>query len=621
MRRPHLVALLGLIPIIANPRKNTAAPAPDAVIPNDNRVTAGALHNGVLTVRLEAKLGAWRPDAGVDTTATVQVFAEESGAPRIPGPLLRATQGTEVVVTIRNSLGSTLVVNGLRAGTVENDTIQIKAGTVREVRYRAGAPGTYLYWGTTTKSAINDRPWRDGQLTGGIIVDAVGTRADTAERLFVITSLDIYKGDSVRNKANEDVWEVAINGRSWPHTEGLEYPVGRTVRWRWINGSYIPHPMHLHGFHFRVTGTGRNNRYKQLETNERPLAVTQFMEQGDSFAMEWTPTRPGTWLMHCHMIPHITPFPERPDSAHINDLHHLENHPASAMSGLVLGITTTDRRAPLAAVTPASAPKRLRVFAQQKPPVEKKPVPHGFVLQRGAEPSADSVEVPGAPLVLTRGERVAITVVNRLTRPTTVHWHGMELESVYDGVAGWSRTGGSLAPLIAPGDSFVVTFTPPRAGTFMYHTHIDEGPQLVSGMYGPMLVLEPGRRYDPSRDLVFMIGGAVEKDSLKMAINGQSSPAPLTLTRGTTYRLRFVNLSFADPARIALLADSTPLRWRPVAKDGADLPLRLVKPDSARVFVAVGEAYDFELSADRVVDAVLEVRIGGQRMQQVIRVR
>jgi hypothetical protein len=34
-------------------------------------------------------------------------------------------------------------------------------------------------------------------------------------------------------------------------------------------------------------------------------------------------------------------------------------------------------------------------------------VPRGFVLQRGPDPRADSVEVPGPPLVLTRGETTA----------------------------------------------------------------------------------------------------------------------------------------------------------------------------------------------------------------------
>jgi len=68
----------------------------------------------------------------------------------------------------------------------------------------------------------------------------------------------------------------------------------------------------------------------------------------------------------------------------------------------------------------------------------------------------------------------------------------MELESYYDGIAGWSGTQGHTAPMIEPGASFVVKFTPPTAGTFIYQTHLDEIRQLSSGLYGPLIVLEHG---------------------------------------------------------------------------------------------------------------------------------
>ena len=47
--------------------------------------------------------------------------------------------------------------------------------------------------------------------------------------------------------------------------------------------------------------------------------------------------------------------------------------------------------------------------------------------------------------------------------------------------------------------------------------------------------------------------------------------------------------------------------WRPIAKDGADLPdgQRALAP--ARLTIAVGETYDFELRADQPGDVALEV--------------
>ena len=88
--------------------------------------------------------------------------------------------------------------------------------------------------------------------------------------------------------------------------------------------------------------------------------------------------------------------------------------------------------------------------------------------ERGAEPAVGDPGDPRATLDVVRGQPVRITVVNRLAEPTAVHWHGIELESYYDGVPGFSGAGRRVTPLIAPGDSFVVRFTPPRCG----HVHL-----------------------------------------------------------------------------------------------------------------------------------------------------
>ena len=94
--------------------------------------------------------------------------------------------------------------------------------------------------------------------------------------------------------------------------------------------------------------------------------------------------------------------------------------------------------------------------------------------EREAEPANASTVRNGPPIILKRNEPVAITVVNRTPEPTAVHWHGIELDSYFDGVAGFSGDPRRLSPVIAPSDSFEARFTPPRSGTFIYHTHVDE---------------------------------------------------------------------------------------------------------------------------------------------------
>lgn len=559
---------------------------------NDNRNPAGTLRGGVLRVNLDATWAGWRPDLDVDTAVSVQAFAERGMNPSVPGPLLRAPEGTEVRLTLRNLItDSTLVVHGLRAGSVSNDTFSVAPGETREITFTASTAGTYHYWGTTSHSPLNRRVGRDAQLSGVVVVDPAGARVDPRERIFVISLIDIFpKSDTAASR--EEIWEIAINGRSWPHTERLHYAVGDTARWRWVNASNRSHPMHLHGFHFLVTATGTGQKDSLYAADATRLAVTELVSAGRTFALEWVPRRAGNWLTHCHMVPHIVPHPQRPDSLRVHDVHNSLRHPLESMAGLVLGVTTTGED--VAPESSAPAKTHMRLLIQQTADTNRR-WKKGFVLQRGAEPRPDSVEIPGAPLVVTQGEKVSITVVNRLRQPSSVHWHGIELESVFDGVAGYSGIGNSRAPLIAPGDSFTVSFTPPRAGTYMYHTHMEEEDQLTAGLYGPIIVLEPGERYDPSRDFTFLMGMGPNPAPTNRGrvMNGTVNPPPRTLKAGTTYRLRLINLGVAAAEGFRLMAaDSSAQTWRLISKDGAAASARSSEP--ARALVSVGESYDFE---------------------------
>ena len=73
---------------------------------------------------------------------------------------------------------------------------------------------------------------------------------------------------------------MVINGKSWPHTEPLEHDVGDTVRWRWVNPSGQPHPMHLHGFYFSVGSRGSWAIDTEYSSDERRLAATETMYPG-----------------------------------------------------------------------------------------------------------------------------------------------------------------------------------------------------------------------------------------------------------------------------------------------------------------------------------------------------
>jgi FtsP/CotA-like multicopper oxidase with cupredoxin domain len=233
-----------------------------------------------------------------------------------------------------------------------------------------------------------------------------------------------------------------------------------------------------------------------------------------------------------------------------------------------------------------------------------------FQIQDGLQtPALEAATIPGPPLVLTQGEPVEITVVNQMREPTAIHWHGIELESYYDGVPVWGGAGERVTPPIEPGKSFVARFAPPRAGTFIYHTHWHNFLQLTGGLYGPLIVLRPGQTFDPETDKTVMIGlGGVDDMKSPLLLNGSAQPEPWRLKAGVKYRLRFINITPNGSALlVSLLAGSSPVRWRAVAKDGADLPPAQVIEQDARQVISVGEAYDFEFEPATKGDLRLEV--------------
>jgi FtsP/CotA-like multicopper oxidase with cupredoxin domain len=216
-------------------------------------------------------------------------------------------------------------------------------------------------------------------------------------------------------------------------------------------------------------------------------------------------------------------------------------------------------------------------------------------------------------IVLTRGEPVEITLVNRMTEPTAIHWHGIELESYFDGVPGWAGQSGNLAPPVAPGRSFVAKFTPPRAGTFIYHTHWHKDTQLSGGLYGALIVLEPGESYDPATDHIVIIGlnGVRGETERLLALNGSATPAPIVMRAGVPNRLRLINITAGSVGLTAFVVDRfEQTTWKPLAKDGATLPAGQTAPRPARQLVSVGETYDFEFQPPRSQQLWLEVRRG-----------
>jgi len=190
-------------------------------------------------------------------------------------------------------------------------------------------------------------------------------------------------------------------------------------------------------------------------------------------------------------------------------------------------------------------------------------------------------------LVLQRGERTRITLVNALAEPTIAHWHGLAVDTRNDG-------NGSF--LVPPGGRYDYDFeVRNRAGMYWYHPHPHgrSAAQTYRGLYGLILVdddddralrtaldLAPGstevplvlqdRRagvdYAPTPD--DLVHGFLGDD---LFINGTHCPYHDVATR--LYRFRILNAANARTFSLAFrTASGTPVPFTLIGNDGGLLP-------------------------------------------------
>jgi len=615
----------------------TVAPATLPVVqPNSNTARAGIVRDGVLEVALDAREAAWRINGAGRTPMTIDAFSEPGKPPLIPGPFVRTVRGTRIRFSVHNALPLPLTffvpaaIHGGPDRPDAMDSVVIAPGAVDTLSTAAGDPGNYLYR-ATTPPAVSKFARMAGLLAGAIVVDSAESTGTPNDRVFVIMetpdSMFAAHVTPAGRPPADDIGRLiyTIDGRSWPETERIAATVGDTLHWRVLNASHDVHPMHLHGFYYRVDSfTGPTAAEDQRPPGR--FVVTQLLSPLSSMSMTWSPDRPGNWLFHCHFSVHLTPDSI---SAAPNDPHHRD------MSGLVIGVEVAPRlgdRPPAPAVTG----RRIRMIAiADTSPAEKQfpkalPTMHFVIEENGRR-------IEGGPgfspeLDLTRGVPVSITIVNHLDEPTSIHWHGIEVQDSYvDGVPGFSGAGTHLEPEIAPADSFVAQFTPPRSGTFMYHAHIDEVREERAGLLGALIVRNPGTAPSPDEHVFFLKGSRRGDAAYPLEINGEPNPDTVVLRVGRPARLRIFNVSWTNPAPIVSitersdsalteLRDTSLVVWTPVAKDGRDLPAAARMPEPARQQVSIGETYDFDLTPTRRGTMRFEVRQNGPPHRLFIRV-
>jgi FtsP/CotA-like multicopper oxidase with cupredoxin domain len=592
---------------------------------NDNRQPAGSLAGGTLTLSLDVVEAAYQPEGKHDPVVRVLAFAEPGKAPHVPGPLLRAPVGTMVQLTLRNRSDSAVMLGGLRPSMpAGRDTLHLPVGATRTITFRLDKVGNFFYWAALEGlSTYEDRYWLDLQLTGALIVDSAGAPPPSAqERIWLITE---WFYDVPKTRTFESA--LVFNGKAWPYNERLTFAQGDSIHFRVINAAAIEHPLHLHGFYFRVARHGGARADTVVPPSMQSLQNMRVIPIGGSLSLSFVPTTPGNWVFHCHFAGHVgdvVSLHDSPDAFTVPSANGDRAVPAHdmpgghTMRGLVIGMHITPAKG---YEEPVVANRQVINLLLQKRPngLVGGQTAYGFVVQKGAEvPARDSIELPGPVLALKRGEPVRILVQNNMDEPSGVHWHGLEIESFPDGVPGFSGIGDKIMPPIPPGKSFAAEFTPPRSGTFPYHAHLHEMRQIGSGMYGAIIVSDAPR--DTTRDHLVVAGGGGLPVFYKqlptfLLVNGRVSPRPLRMTVGDTNRVRLVSIHADEILHFRFGTETQAARWKPLARDGADLPGALRRTESAVLSMGPGETADFTYVPTTPGTMMLEVWIGqGQRV-------
>jgi len=169
---------------------------------------------------------------------------------------------------------------------------------------------------------------------------------------------------------------------------------------------------------------------------------------------------------------------------------------AIARRDVLLGIVGVAATGALAACTGSSGQKSMPSGSFPSP-APASPTPGQRVVELSLTPKPVTLDLGGrtvstwaygdtapGPLVRARaGDLLRVRVDNQLPAETTVHWHGIRLRNLADGVPGLTQKP------IAAGTAYTYELTPPDPGTYFYHPHV--GVQLDRGLYAPLIIDDP----------------------------------------------------------------------------------------------------------------------------------
>jgi len=265
----------------------------------------------------------------------------------------------------------------------------------------------------------------------------------------------------------------------------------------------------------------------------------------------------------------------------------------AALLGSALAARAGD--APQAAATPLDAGPTPAGFPWKKTVLEVTP---GEALAGGGRMIAVNGATPGPEIRLKRGDYFHATIRNALGDPITIHWHGMIVPNLMDGVPDVTQ----LA--LAPDRSQTTAYPIVQSGTYWYHSH--SGFQEQLGLAGPLIIEDPDEPRVADRELVLFIEDRLNVDPRAVYDALQGKPAPeaaVAATKEPENAARFGGID-GKPFKVDVFYTDFPINGQVApkafvfeAKPGERLRLRIINGSASTYFRFAVEGHPLEVIA------------------------
>lgn len=223
---------------------------------------------------------------------------------QVPGPTIEVVEGDRVRIVVKNELlePTTIHWHGLE---IPND--MDGAGGVTQVPIAPGETFTYEFTvhqvGTFMYHTGFNMMKQDGMGLGGFFVIHPKEYKQKIDKDFAIMlhAFAVHTGNDFPDLVSMDFNWFTMNGKVAPDIEMLTVNEGDRVRIRFANLSMDSHPIHIHGFTWKVVGTEGGVIPESAQWPGNTINVPP----GTTRDVEFVANNPGVWRLHCHKLHHV----------------------------------------------------------------------------------------------------------------------------------------------------------------------------------------------------------------------------------------------------------------------------------------------------------------------------